>query len=123
VLDFLEEWLEAVRFFDDGVKADLVGVGFADGILMDRKKNDPRGMIRFFQGASSGQTVHAGHGEIHDNQIRIKSFGFLNGVDAIDRFVDDERSLNLDGRSYDRADSLVVVNNQDALLHEFPAEA
>jgi len=110
VLNLLEQWFEAFRFFDDGGQACAIRLGVADAVFVDSKKDYLRRMLRFFQGSAGVQTVHAGHGQVHHNQIRIQGFGSLNGVDAIDRFVNDEWSLHLESSSDNQPYRLVVID-------------
>lgn len=110
VLYLLEQWFEAFGFFDDGGQACAVRVGVRDPVFVDCKKNYLRRMLQFLQSSAGVQTVHAWHGQVHHDQIRMQGFGPLNGVDAIDRFVNDERSLNLDSSSDNPPYRLVVID-------------
>jgi hypothetical protein len=85
-------------------------VEVGDPVFVDCKKNYLRRMLQFFQSSAGVQTVHAWHGQVHYNQIWIQGFGSLNGVNAVDRFVNDEWSLHLDSSSDNQPYRCVVVD-------------
>jgi hypothetical protein len=94
------------------------GIHCANGIGVVRKKNDGSGDVSAPQLASGLKPIHAGHLEVENNQIGAKMQGFLEGVQAVNRFAADlVGCLALEKVTRGRPYHGIVVDNEDGFLH------
>ena len=72
LLHALEESFEALGFGDHGVNTSLGGLRFGQHALVRRKKNHVDGRSIFLESATGVQAMHARHGKIHDDHVRVQ---------------------------------------------------
>jgi hypothetical protein len=104
-------------------------VGFGDegaGVHFDGLALDDRGFVlgdeddfgvgnRAANQARSVQPIHVGHGDVHEDNVGAKLFGFFDALEAVSGFADDlEIRARAEQCSDTAADKFVVVNDQDS---------
>jgi hypothetical protein len=127
-----EEGLRSQEGFDSG--EDFSATGFGDGSLescaasgllelvgdllhADEKE---RSVGKFFGETLGGlKSVHHRHGEVENDEVRMKLGGFFNGIFSIGSVSADFPELvGFENSAQQEADGLVVIGNQDANWHE-----
>ncbi len=76
---------------------------------MQSEKNHLCGRVSLFQCTGGIQAAHAGHREIHHDQVGIEGVGLFECVHTVHGFLNNERGVHFEGRPYDQADDLIVV--------------
>jgi len=86
-LNLLEERIDRLGLREDGADARIACAVLDYGAFVQREKNDGYVRKNRSQCHCRIESVHARHGEIHDDQVRMKLAGFFNCVHAIHCFA------------------------------------
>ena len=132
----IEDSFSGGDFADCGAKFEIHGVlenvsfsaGFDrlahPGVLAVHAEHEDGGFGRVFDDLPGGvQSVHAGQSAIHDDDLRMKLSGELDGFFAVSGFADDFHvGLVFEHAAEAAADQAVIIHQQDCdlLFHKTP---